>query len=501
LYLGGYEVWRRYISNGGNWDLHDARETVHVSDDARRICMVETQTWEDENELTSPTPRLRFQLDDHLGTVAVEVDAMGNVISYEQYHPYGTSAYRAQDGSLGVSAKRYRYNGKERDDETKLYYYGARYYAPWLGRWTAADPLAFADGVGAYTYVRGSPIRLGDPNGTLSWEGVKNFFDIGKLEGPKRIGYSGVGATAEGAAYGLKVRREAVDLVKESPLAKGARQNEEGRAEMQARSGELAKAQSPLGLPPGGGQFDMEEPPIVKAWRAVRAAVNESEEISPQRALALGAAYGFLDSVPGTKKAGFIPEEPPDVLAGNPYFEYGRTGGQAGALLLSARTGPGGTQQTAVVNAATGEVVVVAGGAAVVEGTLAAAVQANVALSTGGSESDDEEIPPEEKAPPENLPFKEGDLVFREYEIQGQAIQVLAEVKITGRKLTLSDIAVYPKSGTLANQLGPTGAMSVFRKLGDEARALGFESLQITGTRLSGAYIGKAIDVTRKLAP
>jgi RHS repeat-associated protein len=87
---------------------------------------------------------------------------------YEQYHPYGTSAYRAQDGTLGVSAKRYRYNGKERDDETKLYYYGARYYAPWLGRWTAADPLAFADGVGAYTYVRGSPVVLSDPNGMES---------------------------------------------------------------------------------------------------------------------------------------------------------------------------------------------------------------------------------------------------------------------------------------------------------------------------------------------
>jgi RHS repeat-associated protein len=165
LYLGGFEVWRRYVSNGGNWDLEDERETVHVADDARRICMIETETVSGGSPASSPTPRYRFQLDDHLGTVAVEVDATGNVISYEQYHPYGTSAYRAQDGSLGVSAKRYRYNGKERDDETKLYYYGARYYAPWLGRWTAADPLAFADGVGAYTYVRGSPVVLSDPNG------------------------------------------------------------------------------------------------------------------------------------------------------------------------------------------------------------------------------------------------------------------------------------------------------------------------------------------------
>jgi RHS repeat-associated protein len=91
---------------------------------------------------------------------------------YEQYHPYGTSAYRAQDGTLGVSAKRYRYNGKERDDETKLYYYGARYYAPWLGRWTAADPLWGADGPNLYEYVRGSPIVLSDPNGMQSCDTI-----------------------------------------------------------------------------------------------------------------------------------------------------------------------------------------------------------------------------------------------------------------------------------------------------------------------------------------
>src|SRR5690606_36820658 len=167
---GGFEVWRRYVSNGGNWDLEDERETVHVADDARRICMVETETVSGGTPVSSPTPRTRFQLDDHLGTVAVEVDATGNVISYEQYHPYGTSAYRAWDG-IGAS-KRYRFNGKEKDDETKLYYYGARYYAPWLGRWTAADPLAFADGVGAYTYVRGSPVVLSDPNGKQGKPGM-----------------------------------------------------------------------------------------------------------------------------------------------------------------------------------------------------------------------------------------------------------------------------------------------------------------------------------------
>jgi RHS repeat-associated protein len=65
-----------------------------------------------------------------------------------------------------VSARRYRNTGKERDDETGLYYHGARYYAAWLGRWTSADPLGIgADGPGLYNYTRGSPVVLVDPSG------------------------------------------------------------------------------------------------------------------------------------------------------------------------------------------------------------------------------------------------------------------------------------------------------------------------------------------------
>jgi len=88
---------------------------------------------------------------------------------YEEYHPYGTSAYRAFQSSE-VSAKRYRYTGKERDEETGLYYHGARYYAPWLGRWTQADPAGTVDGTNLYAYVRGSPVGLRDPSGTQGGE-------------------------------------------------------------------------------------------------------------------------------------------------------------------------------------------------------------------------------------------------------------------------------------------------------------------------------------------
>jgi RHS repeat-associated protein len=77
------------------------------------------------------------------------------VVSYEEYHPYGTTSYQAGQTAAEVSLKRYRYTGKERDEETGLYYHGARYSAAWLGRWTAADPAGMVDGPNLYAYVRG----------------------------------------------------------------------------------------------------------------------------------------------------------------------------------------------------------------------------------------------------------------------------------------------------------------------------------------------------------
>ena len=92
---------------------------------------------------------------------------------YEEFHPYGTSAYRAVDSSIGVSARRYRYVGLERDEETGLDQMGARYYAPWLGRWTAADPIGLGDGVNRYAYVSGNPVRMTDPSGTRGGEAAE----------------------------------------------------------------------------------------------------------------------------------------------------------------------------------------------------------------------------------------------------------------------------------------------------------------------------------------
>ena len=84
-----------------------------------------------------PTARVRYQLSTHQGSSAIELDEDGKLISYEEYFPYGSTAYQAVR-SHTETPKRYRYTGKERDEENDLDYHGARYCAPWLGRWTSA---------------------------------------------------------------------------------------------------------------------------------------------------------------------------------------------------------------------------------------------------------------------------------------------------------------------------------------------------------------------------
>src|SRR5262249_41007458 len=76
-----------------------------------------------------------------------------------------STSYQAMRSGLEASPKRYRYTGKERDDETGLYYHGARYYASWIGRWTSADPISIRDGINVFVYSGNRPINHIDPDG------------------------------------------------------------------------------------------------------------------------------------------------------------------------------------------------------------------------------------------------------------------------------------------------------------------------------------------------
>jgi RHS repeat-associated protein len=162
LYLGGFEIWRKSV----NGALETERETLHVMDDKRRVALVETLTVENGNNVANPVPVQRYQLDNHLGSASLELDDSANIISYEEYYPYGDTSYRAGRSASEVSQKRYRYTGKEKDEESSLYYCEQRYYAAHISRWVSTDPTWLEDGINLYAYVHGNPLSGVDPSGT-----------------------------------------------------------------------------------------------------------------------------------------------------------------------------------------------------------------------------------------------------------------------------------------------------------------------------------------------
>ena len=158
IYLGGYEVYREYAGDGSTVTLE--RQTLHVMDDKLRVAMAETNT------TSGAAPILRYQFDNHLGSASLELDANAAIISYEEYYPYGSTSYQARSGNVEVSPKRYRYTGRERDEETGFYYHETRYYASWLGHWTSADRAGLVDGPNLYVYSGSNPVSRSDTRGT-----------------------------------------------------------------------------------------------------------------------------------------------------------------------------------------------------------------------------------------------------------------------------------------------------------------------------------------------
>ena len=166
IYFGGWEVYRKSISGNLNFE----RETLRISDDRKAIANIETKTVENGMEVL-PQPAIRYQYDNHLGSASLELDENAAIISYEEYHPFGTTSYRSGRTVTEVSLKRYKYVGKERDEETGLYYYGARYYASWLCRFVSVDPKANErQWLNPYNYVQNNPLNRIDPDGALDDE-------------------------------------------------------------------------------------------------------------------------------------------------------------------------------------------------------------------------------------------------------------------------------------------------------------------------------------------
>jgi RHS repeat-associated protein len=157
IYLGNFEVYRK--RSGAGLQLVLERQSLHIVDDKQRLALIESRTWGND---PAPEQLIRYQLGNDLGSAALELDGQAKIISYEEYYPYGSTSYQSQPEA---PAKRYRFIGKERDEESGLYYHGARYYAPWLGKWVSCDPLGIEDHINLYVYVSNRPTYFTDPTG------------------------------------------------------------------------------------------------------------------------------------------------------------------------------------------------------------------------------------------------------------------------------------------------------------------------------------------------
>lgn len=176
IYLGWYEVKRVKSKTEGGLATVMERRTLRIMDDSACVCVVHHWTRDPRRREAEEegARRFRYQLTNNIGSVAMEVDAQAQLISYEEFYPYGGTAFTAGANAAEVRLKEYRYSGKEQDAATGLYYYGMRYYAPWLGRWMSPDPAGTIDGLNLYAFVGGNPIAHADVGG------------LGRVVGQKR---------------------------------------------------------------------------------------------------------------------------------------------------------------------------------------------------------------------------------------------------------------------------------------------------------------------------
>ena len=130
-----------------------------------------------------------FYHSDHLDSTSYITDDKANITQYDAYLPYGELLVDEHSSSEDLP---YKFNGKQFDEETGMYYYGARYYEPKLSLWMSVDPFAEkARDISPYVYCNQNPIIMFDPDGKKAWI-VIWATQSSDATGRLRIGHTGV---------------------------------------------------------------------------------------------------------------------------------------------------------------------------------------------------------------------------------------------------------------------------------------------------------------------
>ncbi|QDW25181.1 hypothetical protein FFJ24_010310 [Pedobacter sp. KBS0701] len=152
LVTGNANVNNEYIS-GIQYEDGDLK---YVATETGRVRRISATSYSYEHTLT-----------DHLGNGRVYFDISGGVARKIQETDYYAFGLDIQRNVVGVENK-FQYNGKEKQDQEKMYDYGARFYDPVIGRWNVVDALANKDvqiNKSPYAYAWNNPINLIDPDG------------------------------------------------------------------------------------------------------------------------------------------------------------------------------------------------------------------------------------------------------------------------------------------------------------------------------------------------
>ncbi|MGM7439870.1 SpvB/TcaC N-terminal domain-containing protein [Streptomyces tunisiensis] len=158
---------RREVFEVGPWSL--ARQTSSGSAvvEHRRLRVVSESLLVAEYVTDGRSAQLVFDLSDPLRSIALQLGEHGTLLSYEAYVPYGATAFAIAPDQDSLDGKVERYSTEPRDRSSGLCYYGARYLAPWSGRWSNPDPDGPVDGLNLYAFVTGNPTSAVDRRGTV----------------------------------------------------------------------------------------------------------------------------------------------------------------------------------------------------------------------------------------------------------------------------------------------------------------------------------------------
>ena len=158
----------------------DGKFRKHIFSGANRIASLES------------TGNTYYYHSDHLGSSNVLTDTSGAQIGHTEFTPYGSTF--KQTGSYDP---KHKFTGKELDSSTGLYFYGARYYDPELGRFITADPTIQhpydPQDFNRYAYCRNNPLNYIDPTGLGFWKNLFKAFKnvIGSFTGGVTGGIGG----------------------------------------------------------------------------------------------------------------------------------------------------------------------------------------------------------------------------------------------------------------------------------------------------------------------